>query len=296
GADLVDLVEQHDRVHRPGLADGADDPAGQRAHVGAPVAADLRLVADAAQRHSDALAAHGAGGGPAQRGLADAGGARQGEHGAAAAAADDAEAPVLAALAHGQVLDDAVLHVGQARVVGVQHLAGAGGVVVVVGTDVPRHVEDRVEPGADPAGLRGLVGGPLQLVDLLERGLAHLLGQVGRLDAGAVVLLLGLGRLAVELLQLLADGVELLAQQELALLLLHALLDVLADRPGDVQLGQVLAGPLAELGRRVGGVGGLQQRDLLGGGQPGRVAGAVGQHGGVVDLVDLVDDLPGAAL
>ena len=56
GADLVDLVEQDHRVHRPGVAQGADEPARQRADVGAAVAADLGLVADAAERHAHELA------------------------------------------------------------------------------------------------------------------------------------------------------------------------------------------------------------------------------------------------
>ena len=113
--------------------------------------------------------------------------------------------------------------------------------------DVPRQLEHGVEPGADPADLGRLLGGALELVDLVQGGLAHVLGQVGGLDAGAVVRLLGAGLAAVDrcqLAQLLADGGELLAQQELALLLVHALLDVLADGLGDVQLGEVLLGPL----------------------------------------------------
>ena len=55
GADLVDLVQQHDRVHRAGLGDGPDDAAGQRADVGAPVTADLGLVADATESDPDEL-------------------------------------------------------------------------------------------------------------------------------------------------------------------------------------------------------------------------------------------------
>ena len=58
-------------------------------------------------------------------------------------------------------------------------------------------------------------------------------------------------------------GRQLLAQQELPLLLLHALLDVLADRLGDVQLGQVLAAPGQQLLQPLADVGGLQQLDLL---------------------------------
>ena len=47
--DLVDLVEQHDRVHRTGLANGSHDATRQRADVRAPVPADLGLVANATQ-------------------------------------------------------------------------------------------------------------------------------------------------------------------------------------------------------------------------------------------------------
>ena len=57
GADLVDLVEHDHRVHRPGVAQRAHEPARQRADVGAPVAADLGLVAHAAERHAHELAA-----------------------------------------------------------------------------------------------------------------------------------------------------------------------------------------------------------------------------------------------
>ncbi len=236
-ADLVDLVQQHDGVHRPRLADGPDDAAGQRADVGAPVAADLRLVPHAAERDPDELPVHGASDGLTERGLAHARRADQGEHGPGATAADDAKALVAPALADGQVLDDALLDVVQAGVVLIQHPARAGDVVGVLGPLVPRDVEDRVEPGADPAGLRRRVGGALQLVDFLEGRFADLLRQVGGLDAGPVVVFLGSGTTAGELVQLLADGGELLAQQELLLLLLHALGDVLADRLGDIQLG-----------------------------------------------------------
>src|SRR5918994_3387007 len=78
GADLVDLVEQEHRVHGPGLLDGPGDPAGLGADVGAPVAADLGLVTDAAEGDPDELAAHGPGDRLAQGGLAD---TRRADHG-----------------------------------------------------------------------------------------------------------------------------------------------------------------------------------------------------------------------
>jgi hypothetical protein len=58
GAELVDLVQQDHRVHRAGLADGADDPAREGADVRAAVAADLGLVPYAAERDPDEVAAH----------------------------------------------------------------------------------------------------------------------------------------------------------------------------------------------------------------------------------------------
>ncbi len=66
GADLVDLVEQDDRVHRAGLLHRPDDTSGQRADVRTPVAPDLRLVPDTAERDADELPAHGVRDGLAQ--------------------------------------------------------------------------------------------------------------------------------------------------------------------------------------------------------------------------------------
>src|SRR5207248_930170 len=179
----------HDRVHRARLADGPDDAAGQRADVGTPVPADLRLVPHAAERNPDELAVHGPRDRLAERRLADAGRADQGEHGTGAPAADDPEATVAAPLAHRQVLDDPVLHVLQPGVVLVEDHPRAGDVVGVLGPLVPRDVEDGVEPGPDPADFRRLVRGPLELVDLAHRGLVDLLRQGGVLDTLAVVVL-----------------------------------------------------------------------------------------------------------
>src|ERR1700710_2004136 len=94
------------------------------------------------------------------------------------------------------------------RVARVQHLTGVGHVRVVVGLDRPGEVEHRVQPGPDPAGLRALVGGPLQPSDLAHGGFPHLLRQVGGLHAGAEVV----RTVGFALAELLADGGELLAQ------------------------------------------------------------------------------------
>ena len=168
-------------------------------------------------------------------------------------------------------------------------------VVGVVAAGVPRDLQHRVQPGADPAALGRGVGGALQLGRFLHRGLVHLLRQGGGLDPGPVVLFLG-ARLAVQLSQLLADRGQLLAEQELALLLLHALADVVLDGLRDVQLGQLVPGPPGQQLQPLLGVDGLQQLLALLQGQVAGVPGAVGQRGRVGDPLQHVHDLPRAPL
>ena len=134
GAELVDLVEQDDRVHGAGVAQGAHEAARQCADVRAPVTADLGLVADAAEAHAHELAPEGAGDRLAERRLADAGRADQGKDGAAALVLDLALA---AELAHGQVLEDALLDLLQAGVVGLEHCARGVHVVLLVRRPCP---------------------------------------------------------------------------------------------------------------------------------------------------------------
>src|ERR1022692_2170529 len=70
---LLHFVQHEDRIPRAGLLHHLDDLAGQRADIGAAVAADLSLIPDAAQRHTHKLAAGGLGNGHTQRSLAHAG-------------------------------------------------------------------------------------------------------------------------------------------------------------------------------------------------------------------------------
>src|SRR6266702_3266507 len=293
GADLVDLVQKEHRVHGPGLLDGPDDAAGLGADVGAPVPADLRLVADAAERDAHELAAHGPSHRLAQRGLADARRADQRDDGAGAAAGG-LDATVGAQLAHGQVLDDAVLHVLEAGVVGVEHLACSADVELVLGPLAERQLGDGVEPGPDPAVLGVLLRRPLQPVDLTLDRLARLVGQRGLVQlpavAGDQVLVV-----VVQLAELLADGGELLAQQELALALLHAFGDVLADAVLDLLLRKGVARPGQRLGKALLDVDGLQQLDLALEAEVGRVDGGVGELARVLDAPQGVGDLARAA-
>ena len=288
--DLVDLVEEHDGVHRAGLADRADDPPGQRADVGAPVPADLGLVAHTTEGDAHERPTERPRDGLTERGLADAGRADEGEHRAGAATADDLQTALGPAGAHGEVFGDPLLDVLEPVVVGVEDRPRRRQVGRVVAGHAPRELEHGVEPGPQVARLRALVARALELADLAQRLLADLLRQVGGLDAGAVVIR-PFGLVA----ELLADRGELLAQEVLPLGLVDAFAHVGGDLVAQLGLGDVLAQPRDELREPLAGVGGLEQVALLGGAQVARVAGEVGQGRRLVDTVDALDDLPGVA-
>ena len=79
----------------------------------------------------------------------------------------------------------------------------------------------------------------LEAVELLGDGGAHTVGRVELVEPGAIFT----DDVVVALAELLADRGELLAQEELALLLVDTLADVVADRLRDLQLGEMAAGP-----------------------------------------------------
>ena len=201
--------------------------------------------------------------------------------------------PALGAqLAHGDVLRDAVLDVLQARVVGVEHLTRVDRVEDLVGALAPRHGDEPVEVRADHRRLLALLARALEAVELALGLLAHVVGHAGVGDLRAVLV----GDRLV-LAQLAADRVHLLAQEVLALLLLGAGLDVVADAVAHLQLGQPLALELDGEREALGDVDGLQQADLLLERQVGAVAGRVGQRAGLGDgAQERRDALVGAAL
>ena len=134
---LVDFVEQEDRVHRAGLLHHLDDLAGERADVGAAVAADLGLVTHAAERQAHELAVHGARDRLGQRGLADARRARRSVRMVAFG--------FFTSGADGEELEDALLDLLQPVVVLVEDLLGVLEIAVLLGLLVPRHRDQPVE-------------------------------------------------------------------------------------------------------------------------------------------------------
>src|SRR5213596_857679 len=157
----------------------------------------------------------------ADRGLARSGRSDQRQDRAGALVLGDAA--LLPELAHRQVLDDPFLDVVETSVVAVEDLARVYGIEALLGALPPRHRKEPVEVGADHRGLAALVAHALEPTGFALGLLANLVGEIRLGDLRAVVL----GDRALVLAQFLANRLQLLAQDVLALLLLGALFDVL---------------------------------------------------------------------
>ena len=129
-------------LSRAGLAQLGDDSAGHRADVGAAMAADVGLVAHAAQGDADEIPAHGFGDRFAQRSFADARRAKEAENRAAA---------VRFEFSHGQVFDNPPFDFFQIVMIAIENLPGLFQVDFVVGLHRPGQLADDLQPGADHA-------------------------------------------------------------------------------------------------------------------------------------------------
>src|SRR5207244_5772286 len=129
----------------------------------------------AAERHAHELAIERPGDRLADRGLAGPGRSDQRQDRAGALVLGDAA--LLPQLAYGQVLDDPLLDVIEARVVQVQDLARVHGIEPLLGALAPGNGEQPVQVGADHRGLSALVAHSLEPADLTFRLLTTLVGQ-----------------------------------------------------------------------------------------------------------------------
>ena len=186
---------------------------------------------------------------------------------------------LLAQLAHGDELGDPPLHVLEAGVVGVEHLAGVSRVEPLLGALAPRHRDQPVEVAADHRALGRLLALALEPPQLL---LGLLGDRLRHLRLGDLALVLG-DQVGLVLAQLLADRLHLFAQEVVALLFLGAGLDVVADLAPHLQLGQALALQLDRQLEAGGDVDRLQQAQLALVGDVGGEAGGVGQRARLLD-------------
>ena len=216
--DLVDLVEHEDRVDRGGLLHPLDDLAGEGADVRAPVTTNRGLVMDATEADAVELASDCARDRTAERGLT---------HTRWSDETQNRSLLVGLELSDGQVFDDALLDLLEAGVVLVEDLAHGRDVHVVGGLLAPGDVENPVDVGANDGVLRRANLHLPQALELLVRDVVGLARQV-RLGQ-ALFEDVEVALIAFLFAQLFLDGLELLAQDVLALVLAHLLFDLGVD-------------------------------------------------------------------
>ena len=208
-------------IARAGLAQLGDDAAGHRADVRAAVAADVGLVAHAAQGDADELAAHRFGDDLAERRLA---------HARRADEAQDRAAAVGFELAHGQIFDDAAFDLVQIVMIAIENLRG-----LPSGRSCRRSSIDqgsslticsyvRMTPYSGEA-----LGIASSRLSSRSASFITVLGQLGGFELlrGAVDFAAAAAALAFA--QLLADRLQLLLQVVAALALVDVLLDLRLD-------------------------------------------------------------------
>ena len=242
------------------------------------MAANLGLVAHAAQRHAHELAARRLGDRLAERGLADAG--RPDE-------AEDRPGQLVGALLHGQIFDDPLLDLFQAEVIGVEKRLRRRQVLLDFRLLLPRNRQQPIEVVTHHRRFRGHRRHLAELLELGERLVARLLGQLGPLDARFE---LGHFVLAVLVAEFLLDRLHLLVEIVLALRLLHLTLDARADALLDLKHRDFALHQRQTLLESLGDRMNFQNRLLVGELDRQMRGDRVGELAVIVDLSDRGDD------
>ena len=129
GAQLINLIEQEQRVARSYLVEALQHFSGHGTDIGATMTTNLCLIAHASKRHADVLAARGFGDRLTQGSLADTRWADE---------AQDRRLHLIHALLYRKVLHDAILDFFKAVMVFVQYQFRVQQIVLDLGLLAPR--------------------------------------------------------------------------------------------------------------------------------------------------------------
>ena len=216
---LVDFIEQEERIAHARADHALDDLAGHRSHVGAAMPADFTFIAHAAQGHAHELASRRTSDGLAERSLADAGRPHE---------AENRRLHLAHALLNGEILKDPLLHLFKAGMILVKNAGRRVKVARDAGLLRPRIVRERLDVVAHHDGLGAHRRHLAQAAKLVAGGLVGILGHLRIGDALFKVGVFVLGAVA-GVAELLADGLHLLVEVVIALVLLHLALDAAID-------------------------------------------------------------------
>ena len=213
-AELVNLIQHKQRVAGARLLQVLKHAARHRPDVGFSVTADFGFVAQPSEAHAHVFAAERLGNASTQRRFSNPWRAVQTQDGGLEVALD---------FEHGEVLDDALLDFFEAVVVLVEHGLGVIQVKIVLRHLIPWQVEQRLEVIGLHAVFAGLRVHPLELADFLVKGFSGVVWPILGGCLGALFkdfLLEGIGP------ELVLDGLHLLVQEELPLLLVEVGFDL----------------------------------------------------------------------
>ena len=155
-------------------------------------------------------------------------------------------------------------------------------VEVVVGRHVPGQADQPVDVGPDDPDLGRCGGDPAHPVHFLDRAGLDLVGHAGRLDL--VAQLVDLGLLRIVLTQLALDRLELLAQDVLALGLVHLGLDFRLDPALQLEDLDLVGEEVGDELEPLGDVDRLEHLLALLGRHVRAVGDHVGQQAGLADV------------
>src|SRR5579875_539846 len=213
--DLIDLIQQEDRIAHAHRLHALDDASWQSADIGAAMSTNFRLVVYAAQRDARELASEGASDRIAERCLANPGRADEAQDLALSLVLEMAAAigELLAQLAHRQELDDTLLDALQTIMIFIKDSPRRLDIEAILGALQPGQGQHPIDIGANHRDLGRLWGRALQPINLLlyfggdlrrQRFFPQLRAQFIRLRRGLHT-------------QLFLDRAQLLAQVEFLL-------------------------------------------------------------------------------
>ena len=260
--------------------------AGQRADVGAAMAADFGFIAHAAERQAHELASGGLGDRHAERSFADAGSADE---------AQDGTLGIFDQPAHRQEFEDALLDLFEAVVIAFEHLLGESQIADFLGFLLPWHRQQPVEVIARDRRFGRHRRHLLQALQFRHGLFVRVLGHAGGFDF--LLELVELALLAAA--QFLLDGLDLLVEVILFLRLLHLALHAALDGAVDAQLLDFDVQHLGDARQPVDGIEDFEQLLLFFDGELQVRAHGVGQFAGIVAadgrddgvVVDVLADL-----
>ena len=217
-AELIDLIEKHQRVVALGTSHRINNPARHRPYVGLAMAADVRLVLDAAERDTHIVPSRRAGDRTCNRGLAHTGRADKAKN-----------LPLLVGSQslHRDGFQHPLLDLFHPIVIVVKDSGGFLNIGLNGAVDIPWKLKTNIEVTANHRSLLRVGRHFCKAVNLLDQLFRRLFPKAQLFDSVEIFLHLGLGRIIVP--KLLRNDLHLLTKVVFLLVAVDLALDLLVN-------------------------------------------------------------------